>query len=415
MATRRITFRLYPTKKQEAKLHYWRKLHKDLFNACISQRKVEYKRFGRSINYYDQQNAMPAFKECWHEYKELGSHALQATVKRVDFAYKRFFQKLGGRPKFKSSFDYRGWTYPCKSGWKASTNGENGYLILSNLGNIQMRGKAKTWGIPSTCTIIWEQRKWYASITINCQPVRETDVNAVGLDFGTYHAVAFSDGTIIDNPRFSRSTQDKVRKASKKLRKKRPPNFKKKIKASKRWRKARKQVSKLQQKVARIREDWQHKVAAQIVSRNSMVATEKLNIKGMTAKAKKGSKRKAQKTGLNRSLLDIGIGNILSLIKYKLDECQGIFVEVPTHKVAPSQTCPSCGQKRKKELSERVHSCSCGCVLDRDVAAAQVMLNWALGTSVLNLGEGSSTQIPTNCGGFRQLFSVRRQKPPAQP
>jgi putative transposase len=102
MATRRVTFRLYPDKKQEEKLHYWRKLHKLLYNACLYQRKVEYEQFGKSISYFDQQNTLPAFKECWHEYKELGSHALQATVKRVDFAYKRFFQKLGKRPKFKS-------------------------------------------------------------------------------------------------------------------------------------------------------------------------------------------------------------------------------------------------------------------------------------------------------------------------
>ncbi|MCU0534675.1 MAG: helix-turn-helix domain-containing protein, partial [Hydrococcus sp. Prado102] len=44
MATRRVTFRLYPTKKQEEKLHYWRKLHKLLYNACLYQRKVEYER-----------------------------------------------------------------------------------------------------------------------------------------------------------------------------------------------------------------------------------------------------------------------------------------------------------------------------------------------------------------------------------
>jgi putative transposase len=380
----------------------------------VYQRRIEYEKFGKSITYFDQQNILPAFKECWPEYKELGSHALQATVKRVDFGYKRFFQKLGVRPKFKSARDYRGWTYPCKSGWKATTNGENGYLVLSNLGSIQMRGKARTWGMPTTCTIIWERRKWYASITVDCEPRRETDVNSVGLDFGTYYAVAMSDGTIIDNPRFLASTQEKIRKASKKLRKKRSPNFKKKIKGSKPWRKARKKVSRLQQKVARQREDWQHKVAAQIVSRNSMVATEKLNLKKMTRRAKT-SKGKRQKSGLNRSILDVGIGNLILLLKYKLEECQGIFVEVPTTKVAPSQTCPACGRKQKKGLSQRVHDCPCGCVLDRDVAAAQVMLAWALGTSVLSRGAETSTSTPTFCGGFKQASALRRQKPSAQP
>jgi putative transposase len=100
--TRRITFRLYPSKAQNEKLHYWRKLHKHLYNACVSHRSTQYKQFGQSINYFDQQNCLPEFKECWVEYQELGSHALQATVKRVDYAFLRFFRLRSGYPKFKS-------------------------------------------------------------------------------------------------------------------------------------------------------------------------------------------------------------------------------------------------------------------------------------------------------------------------
>ena len=302
---------------------------------------------------------------------------------------------------------------PGISGWKAHTTGDNGYLELSNLGQIQIRGKARTWGTPTTCTIIWRQGKWYASITVNCEPQRETDVGAVGLDFGTYHAIACSDGTIIDHPKFLANTQEKIEQVSKKLRRKRAPNFKKKIKASKRWRKTRKQVSKLQNKVANQRQDWQHKVVAQIVSSNSLVATEKLNLKAMTRKAKKGSKRKHQKTGLNRSLLDVGIGNLTSLIKYKLSECNGVFVDVPL-KIAPSQTCPNCGNKKKKELSERVHNCEiCNFVADRDVAAAMVMLNYAqgVGTTLSNVDVEPLSKTTRHCGGFRQVQQMKRQKP----
>jgi putative transposase len=397
-------------------LHYWRKLHKDLFNACLYHRKTEYQRFGNSINYYAQQNALPQFKECWNEYKELGSQALQATVKRVDYAFLRFFNGLSCYPKFKSSRHYRGWTYPSTSGWKVNTTGDNGYLELSNLGQIQMRGKARTWGNPTTCTIIYKQDQWYASITVNCKPVRLTDTGAIGLDFGTYHAIACSDGSIIDNPRFLGQTQQKIKKVSKKLRRQRSPNFKKKVKASKRWKKTRKKISKLQSRVANQRNDWQHKVAAQIVSSNSLVATEKLNIKAMTRKPKKGSKRKRQKTGLNRSLLDVGISDIVSLIKYKLSECNGVFVDVPL-KIAPSQTCPNCGHKRKKELSERVHNCQkCNFTADRDVAAAIVMLNYSrgLGTSLLNVDAKPLSTSPQFCGGFRQVVQMKRQKPRTQ-
>jgi putative transposase len=243
---RRVTFRLYPSKAQNERLHYWRKLHKLLYNACVSQRSTDYKQFGKSINYFDQQNCLPEFKECWTEYKELGSHALQATVKRVDFAFQRFFKLKSGYPKFKSARRYKGWTYPCKAGWKACTEGKNGYLKLTNLGNIQMRGQARDWGIPKTCTILFKQGKWYASITVECLPTRvQTDTGSVGLDFGTHHAVAFSDGTIIDNPRFIKQSQEKVNQLAKKGRRKRAPNYKKKIRPSRRWKKAKGAVSKM--------------------------------------------------------------------------------------------------------------------------------------------------------------------------
>lgn len=91
MAIKRVTFRLYPNKAQNEKMHYWRRLHKDLYNACITHRREQYKRYGRSVTYFEQQNSLPEFKEVWIEYKKLGSHALQATVKRVDFAFQRFF------------------------------------------------------------------------------------------------------------------------------------------------------------------------------------------------------------------------------------------------------------------------------------------------------------------------------------
>lgn len=43
-----------------------------------------YKRWGISVTYYDQQNSLPAFKAEWPEFVELGSQAVQATLKRVD-------------------------------------------------------------------------------------------------------------------------------------------------------------------------------------------------------------------------------------------------------------------------------------------------------------------------------------------
>ncbi|NET08355.1 MAG: transposase [Symploca sp. SIO2B6] len=410
MATKRITFKLYPSKSQSKKMHYWRKLHKDLYNACVEHRKTSYKKFGKSVSYYDQQNCLPEFKECFPEYKELGSHALQDTVKRVDFAFRRFFKLKSSYPKFKSSRKYKGWTYPCKSGWQAGTNGKNGYLKITNLGNIRMRGQARDWGTPKTCTIIFKQGKWYASIAVDCVPTRyQTDTGAIGLDLGTHQAIADSNGDVVDNPKFLKIAQGRINKIAKTSCRKRPP--KRGVKASRRWKKANRAIAKIQAKVARQRQDWQHKVSAQIVSCNSLVATEKLNLKGMTRKSK--GKNKRQKSGLNRSLLDVSIGSLKDLIKYKVTEAGGFYIEVPTKKVKPSQTCPNCGYQKKKTLAERVHHCDkCSYQCDRDVAAAMVMLNYARGMERASTDLDGSTS--TWCGSFKQVAQMKSHKPVAQ-
>ena len=147
MALRRATFRLYPNKQVSEMLHYHRQLHKDLYNAAVSNRITSYKKFGKSVSYLEQQNCLPDFKEVWIEYKEINSQALQATLKRVDFAFQRFFKGLGKYPRFKSIRHYSGWTYPSFTGWKVHSTGDKGYLELSKIGQIQMRGKARLWGI----------------------------------------------------------------------------------------------------------------------------------------------------------------------------------------------------------------------------------------------------------------------------
>ena len=411
-------------------------MHGALYNAAIANRRTQYKRFGHSVDYFEQQNSLPAFKEVWHEYKEFGCHALQATLKRVDFAYKRFFKGLGGYPKFKAKRFYRGWTYPCKQSWKAHTSGINGRLELRDLGlKFKMRGQARTWGTPTTCTIFFHQGKWYASITVRCLPERDPGSSAVGIDLGCKDAVTLSTGEKIAKPTFLKEGQRQVKAASKRLRRKRAPNRNKKIKASRRWKRERAKVSQLQRKVARQREDWLHQLTSSIVSRNSLVVGEQLNVKSMTRKGKRKCKR-----GLNRSILEVGFGTIGGLLDYKLKEANGVYLESPTRTLKPTQRCVKCWKLKPKSLSDRVHACQhCQHTEDRDVNAAQVNLAWASGATPRDLG-GSDAEFSSayrepfaqgnahqdrgleqssldaespssiSCGSMRQLGMLKRQK-----
>jgi putative transposase len=381
-------------------------MHCALYNAAVYNRKTQYQKFGHKVDYLEQQNCLPAFKEVWTEYKPLGSHALQATLKRVDFAFTRFLKGLGGYPKFKASRRYAGWTYPCNSGWKAKTTGDNGCLEITNLGALSMRGQARTWGTPTTCTIVYRHGKWYASITVQCEPTRQTGDGAIGIDLGCKDAISLSTGEKIPKPDFIKEGHQKVKVASKNLRRKRSPNRNKKIKASRRWKRNKSAVSLLQRKVARQRENWLHQTTSNIVSSHSLVAGEQLNVKGMT---RKGKTKKRQKAGLNRSMLDVGFGLVSSMFAYKLAEAGGFYVESPTRTLKPTQRCASCWELTPKTLTDRVHICShCTHTEDRDVNAAQVNLIWARGQELSSLDVESPSS--TSCGSMRQLGAKKHQK-----
>ena len=100
---------------------------------------------------------------------------------------------------------------------------------------------------------------------------------------------------------------------------------------------------------------------------------------------------------LGKHCLDAGWGQFFQI----LEQCcfkRGIyFQKVDSRKT--SQTCPSYGTETgKKELSERVYVCeNCGYTTDRDVAAAQVVLNRgcaAVGQTVKMLNEGKVVGLP---------------------
>jgi putative transposase len=423
MATRRQTFRLYPSKAQEKALFEARRLHCYLYNACVSHRETEYKLHRRTVTYLEQQNLLPEFKQVWVEFAQLNSQALQATVKRVDYAYQRFFRGLSRKPRFKSIRRYSGWTYPARSGWKVNSTGKHGTVTLNDLGiTLKMRGQAKHWGVPTTLTLVYKpsRRQWFASFTVEVaipEPKfgSQSDLryeSIVAYDLGTETALTLFDGAEfreITNPRFTQRSEEKIRRVARLKRRKRAP--KKGVKASRRWKKIHRREAQLQAKAARQRKDWQHKVTSEIACRYDVGVTEKLHVKGMT---RKGGKRKA---GLNKSILSVGFGTLNRMITYKIEQKGGLVLMFPTQTLKPSQRCPKCGAVHKEwaDLSNRYHVCSaCGFEVPRDRGSVMVMYNVAtnrqpgLGTSLVSLGCLSTTS--KSCGSMKHLGQRKRLK-----
>src|SRR5471030_3006829 len=82
MERRKVTFKLYPNATQAERLTGWIRLHCELYNASLEERIDAYRKHGKSIRYYDQQNVLPEIKAARHAFVELGSHGLQQITRK---------------------------------------------------------------------------------------------------------------------------------------------------------------------------------------------------------------------------------------------------------------------------------------------------------------------------------------------
>lgn len=404
---RKVTYRLYPSEKQQNQMLETLRLHQKLYNAALEQRIDAYRRCGVSLNYNDQAHDLTQLRAEFPEYAALNAQSEQVTLKRLERAFKAFFQRVKegkekpGFPRFKSFDRYKGWGYAAHGdGWKFLPNEDfvNGTIRMSGIGNIQARGRSRFLdeertsrnpGKPKTMEVFRKNDKWYASITFETlRPFRASGDRALGIDWGTAKFLTIVDETktplVIENPRHLKSSEGKLKKAQKQLSQKK--------KGSNNRKKARKILANAHERVAWKREDFLHQTSALIVKSAILIATESLNIKAMTANG--GS----YKTGLNRSILDTSPGKFFELLEYKAADAGIPYIEVPTRKVKPSQTCSGCGYSEKKQLSDRVHDCKkCGLVLDRDVNAALVILNFAMTGFVTGREPALSVESKVTC------------------
>lgn len=390
MQRRKVTLKLYPNASQLQRLDGWLRLHAELYNAALQERIEAYRKTGVSISYYDQQNALPAIKAFRPELVELGSHALQETLRRLDRAFQAFFRRVKagqspGFPRFRASSRFSGFCYPDPAGWKLQQHGSRGGKLRLGSGKdamvIRARGKHRfTEFTPNDLTLLRRrnhstgQDQWYASVTLRVSGLtcarQRTNHDQVGVDFGLTHWANFDDGSWIDNPRWLREALPALASLQRqRARKKR---------RSHRYRQLTQQISRLNQRITDGRRDFLHKQTSALVQRCSLVATEELQPKNMSRSARGTvevpGRRVRQKAGLNREILSAGFGMAHQMLQYKAEEAGTRLHLANTRQLKPSQRCSACWAVLPKLLSERMHRCICGCELPRDQNSARVVL-----------------------------------------
>ena len=368
LVTRTYKFRIFPSKIVAKRLEKTLDACRFLYNSELEYEEQLYFSEERFVGRDELNLLIPDWKSVNPGLKKVHSQVLQNVSDRLDKSFKSFFSrvKLGekaGFPRFKSSERYDSFIYP-QSGFKLEGN----QLKLSKIGMVNIKlhrkveGKIKTLTIKKTCT-----NKWFACFSIEEEKEIEQHKSnkSIGIDVGLNSFYADSEGNKVDNPRWLRRSEERLKLLQR--------QHSKKIKGSKNRKKSRFRIAKLHEKVVNQRNDFLHKETRKLVNNYSLIAVEKLSIKNMV-----------KNHYLAKSICDAGWRKFLQYLSYKAEEAGGRIVEVDAR--GTSQYC-ICGNEVRKSLAVRIHKCrKCGRDLDRDVMSAIIIKASALKDTVGTAG-----------------------------
>lgn len=359
-------YKLRLSKLQEETLTGWIYTCRAVYNLALETKQYVYSSNRVTLSAFDLSNQLPELKKEFDWIKSVPSQSLQDVIERLDEAYKKFFKnnkegvvlrwkaeyiekqrKKGreinlkkyyniGKPSFARRDEYDSITFK-------SVKQVSDYVFnLPKIGNITIFKDRQPKGVLKRAIIKKEIDGFYLSIITEQEietPIIKLidDSQAVGIDVGVSNFYVSSDDVYKDNPKFLEVFGKKLRIEQRSLARK--------VKGSSNWKKQKINLAKVNLKVKRSRKDHHHKEANELIRDYDFICAEDLKLKNMTKSSKGGDvehgKMVKQKSGLNRSLLDTGIGLFFNIIEYKTQWQGKQFVQVnPKH---TSQECSECG------------------------------------------------------------------------
>jgi len=301
--------------------------------------------------------------------------APQQAIKNLGVAYKNFFTKRAGYPRFK------------KKGIHDSFRADNGpgtfkvvekRIQLSRIGWVRLREDLRFNGRLLSATVSRRADQWYVSIQVEIEDVLVVRKNhgTVGVDLGISHLATLSTGEHVEGPKPLKSAMVKLRRLSKAVSRKK--------KGSQNRRKAVVKLARQHARIVDIRNDALHKLTTDLVRRFDVIGIEDLNVRGMM-----------KNRHLSRAISDMGFFEFKRQLQYKAERL-GARVFVADRWYPSSKTCSNCNSKMEKlPLSVREWTCpDCGLTHDRDVNAAINLRKLAASSAVTAccLGSAGSTR-----------------------
>ena len=350
-------FRIYPTKEQEKILFEYCWNSHNLWNFVVAKFKDNEKLPVKSLGGIKGFSAAQLKGEYNKNQISLPQRLYVGVLTIYGNSVDRVIHKFGRRPKFhKYNKEYQTFYLP------SQTVKVNNFTILlphakdfsiKGMSKIKIdRGYCKKFNIEQITEprYIYHNSKWYVSGSYKVEnPIRQENVEIIGLDWGIKNFMTSSKGEFINYPKTVLREFYRINKL-KSLRDK-------KIKNSNNWNKLNNKIRIAYERFENLKKNFIEQTTTRLCRHNNIAIEDLTN-----AKIKMSNKNR-------RRLLQINpLSRFTNALKWKCKKFGTDLFEV--NPAYTSQTCSCCGQLMNLTLKDRNCKCSCGNVIDRDINAA---------------------------------------------
>ena len=362
---RAIKIRLYPNKTQTEQFNKLLGCYRFVYNQCLARKINSYKenKVSENLSTLGQFVHHELLKDdnfIW--LREQNTKVLKQAVNDMLSAYKNFFERHTGYPKFKSKKDNK---QSCRFALGAISKKNiytNYKLSRANIKNIKFRCNKKyaeylqkhKENIRQATLTRLPCGEYYLSVLVDgdlTHKVKESH-HTIGIDLGIKDFVITSDGEVFNNLHFKKSESNKIKRLQKQLsRKQNGSNNRNKIRIK---------LAKIYKRITDKKQYYLHQVSNTLINENQVICMEDLNVSGMLKNHK-----------LADSIQEMSFYEFKRMLEYKANWYGRKLIFVDRF-YPSSKTCNHCGYVNKKlKLSDRQWVCpDCGEIIERDYNAA---------------------------------------------
>ncbi|AAX92317.1 mobile element protein [Staphylococcus phage Twort] len=367
MITKKV--RLKPTKQQELKLRKSADIARFIYNWTLAKQQENYKQGNKFIQDSVLRKEITQLKktEEFRWLNEVSNNIPKQAVKDACNAYKRFFKKQSGFPKFKSKKKTRPSFYNDTQKLKVKEKS----VLLEKVGWVRTSEQLPVGTKYYNPRITFDGKYWYISVSIEEENKYEELTNeSLGIDLGIKELAVCSDGSIYENINKTirvKKLEKRLRRLQRKVSRKYQNNkegstFVKTCNIIK----LEKQIKLLQRRLSNIRKNYLHQTTTSIVkTKPRRIVIEDLNVSGMM-----------KNRHLAKAIQKQGFYEFRKQLEYKCGR-KGIELVIADRFFPSSKTCSNCGNIHKNlKLSDRIFKCDCGFSIDRDLNASINLANY---------------------------------------